>query len=116
MSLTTAGKATTDGGTIITIPAGSNWHGSITISQLTNTAGTFYPDVTVQSAGTSDPVSGSPLISVVGFGAVVGLVPMASTATINGVDVYGDPTHTTTLQLNFHGCTSAVGTAVGYFD
>lgn len=115
MSLTVAGKATTDGGTIITIPAGSNWHGDITISQITNTAGTFYPDITVEGTGT-DPAPGSPVISVVGFGAALGLVPMASTATINGIDIYGDGTHPVTLQLNFHGCTGAVGTAVGYFQ
>jgi hypothetical protein len=115
LSNTVAGKATTDGGTIITIPAGSNWHGSVTISQLTNTAGTFYPDITVQGTG-SDPAPGSAIISVIGFGALVGLVPMASSASIDDIDVFGDGIHPVTLQLNFHGCTSAVGTAVGYFQ
>lgn len=115
MSLTAAGKATTDGGTIITVPAGSNWHGSVTLSQLTNTAGTFYPDVTVQGTG-SDPAPGTAILSVVGFGALVGLVPMASTASVHEINIYGDGTHAFTLQLNFHGCTAAVATAIGYFD
>lgn len=115
MSFTAAGKATTDGGTIITIPAGSNWKGSITLSQLTNTAGTFYPDVTVQGTG-SDPASGSAILSVVGFGAAVGLVPMSSNASINDIDVFGDGVHPVTLQLNFRGCTAAVATATGFFQ
>ena len=115
MSNALAGKVTTDGGTIITIPAGMNWRGSVTISQLTNTAGTFYPDITVQGTG-SDPASGSALVSVVGFGAVVGLVPMASTATINDVIVIAPAGNAVTLQLNFRGCTSAAGTAAGFFQ
>lgn len=114
MSLTLAGKTTTDGGTVITIPAGSTWRGNVTISQLTDTAGTFYPDVTVQGA-TADPVAGSALVSVVGFGAVVGLVPMASTATVHDVIIMAG-TSAATLQLNFHGCSSAVGSAAGYFE
>lgn len=115
MSLTLAGKSTTDGGTIITVPAGSSWRGSVTISQLTNTAGTFYPDITVQGAG-ADPASGSAVVAVVGFGAVVGLVPMASTATTPDVVVYAPAGNAVTLQLNFHGCTAAVGTAAGFFQ
>jgi hypothetical protein len=115
LSFTVAGKSTADGGTILTVPGGSSWRGTVTISQLTNTTGTFYPDVTVQGTG-SDPASGSAVVSVVGFGAVVGLVPMASTATACDVVIYTDGTHPVTLQLNFHGCTSAVGTAVGFFQ
>lgn len=75
----------------------------------------FYPDITVQGTG-ADPASGSAVVSVVGFGAAVGLVPMASNATAPDVVIYGDGVHAVTLQLNFHGCTSAVGTAVGFFQ
>jgi hypothetical protein len=115
MSFYLSGKATTDGGTIITVPAGSSWRGSVAISQLTNTAGTFYPDITVQ--GTSaDPTSGSAIVSVVGFGAVVGLVPMANSVSMSDVIISAEGANAITLQLNFHGCTAAVGTAAGYFQ
>lgn len=114
MSIALAGKSTSDSGTIINIPANSVWRGNVTISQLTNTAGTFYPDVTVQGS-TADPATGSAVVSVIGFGAVVGLVPMASTATIHDL-IISSGASPATLQLNFHGCTSAVGTAAGYFE
>lgn len=108
------GKATTNGGTLITIPANSVWHGSVTLSALGDSAGTFYPDVTVQGA-TADPVAGTPVISVLSFGAVVGLVPEVTTGSTADVIVFAGSSPAT-LQLNLNSTTAAVATAIGYFQ
>lgn len=115
MSNTLAGKSTTDGGTIITIPGGMSWRGSLCLSALGNSAGTFYPDITVQGTN-ADPASGSALISVVAFGAAVGLVPEVTTGSIADVVVYAPVGNAITLQLNFHGTVAAVGSACGFFQ
>jgi hypothetical protein len=115
MSLTLAGKTTTDGAAIITIPAGNSWRGSVSLSALSDTAGTFYPDITVQGTN-ADPASGSAVNSVVVFGAVVGLVPEESSMSVSDVIIYAPVGNAVTLQLNLHGTSAAVGTAVGFFQ
>lgn len=114
MSNFLGGRATTDGGTLITIPAGSTWRGSVCLSALGDSAGTFYPDVTVQGA-TADPPAGTPVISVLAFGAVVGLVPEVTTGSTTDVIVMAGASNAT-LQLNFNSTTAAVATAIGYFQ
>lgn len=115
MSNTLAGKSTTDGGTVITVPAGMSWRGSVTLSALGDSAGTFYPDITVQGTG-ADPASGSPVISVLAFGAVAGLVPEVTTGSVADIVLFAPAGNAITLQLNFHGTVAAVGTACGFFQ
>jgi hypothetical protein len=109
------GHATTDGGTILTIPAGNYWQGSITLSAATFQTGIVRPTVTI--TGTNcDPVNGTVITSLVLDSALttgglvdeaVSVAPFAFYADVAGS---GNDAH---LVLNFGGATTADASAVG---
>lgn len=114
MSLTVGGKTTTNGGTIITIPANSSWRGSIALSAVCDASGTFNPDITVEGA-TADPPAGTPVLGATVFGAALNLAPMGTSVAINDVIIYAG-TSPATLQLNLNSVTAATGSAFGFFQ
>lgn len=109
MAVVFSGMATTDGATIITIPAGKTWRGSITVSaslaaQPSLGATTVIPTVTIHGTN-SDPDDGSVLAAVAVSTPPVNLLSLlgvSSTNTVNqsGVTLKAPASNSVTLQLN----------------
>lgn len=81
------GSATTNGATIITVPAGRTWRGSVSVSASNGSAAAFSASVVTSGTGVS-PTAGTALIGA--CGSFIGLpLTAASAAPGNAVsDVY----------------------------
>lgn len=99
-----SGSATANAGTVITVPQGRTWYGTITLSaSLTSAVGaqTCTPTVTVQSAGTSGPVSGT-VVNATTFNTEAGatFASLGQQSTIGPLYVVAPAGNAATLQLN----------------
>lgn len=124
MTTVLAGSATANGATIITIPAGQTWRGSISLSAglvggIGSGALNATPSITVQGTNAS-PASGTSLdqlaMSTPAIGALSLLgVGITDSREKNGVEVTAPAGNAVTLQLNTGSATSACGIASGKY-
>lgn len=116
-----ANTTTTNGGTVLTIPANSLWHGSISISAtlavlVGGAAATQYPSVTVSGQGATWG-DGDTVVRLALFVPAVGLTSLTG-GTASACMCTG-PIHLQTRQnpisliLNFGSGVTATATAVG---
>lgn len=117
-----SGSSTTDQGTVITVPAGKWWRGSISISSSLAASANVgaqqaTPTVTIQGTN-SDPVNGSVMAGVslstpaVGLLALLG-VTSNQTVCQAGVALQAPPGNPVTLRLNTPSSTVTLAVAHG---
>ena len=104
----------TDGATIITIPAGRVWRGSVTLAASHTEAVDFVTTITIQGTD-AVPASGTIVIAVTG--SVVGLSATATYSpgpgAANDIYVASPLSNAVTLVLNNPVASSAIATAHG---
>jgi len=117
-----SGSSTTDQGTIITIPAGKWWRGSISISSSLSAginvgAQQATPTVTIQGTN-SDPVNGSVMAAVslstpaVGLLSLLGVTSNQSVCQV-GIALQAPPGNSVLLRLNSPSSTVTIAVAHG---
>lgn len=112
------GSSDTDAGSLITIPAGGTWKGTITLAASVAgglTAVTATPAVTVQGTGATPP-SGSVVAQLALYvPALLAVTVGASAAVTSGtLTVVAGASNSCTLQLNFNNAHIAAAQANGY--
>ncbi len=120
-----SGFADTDNGVILTVPAGKQWNGNVTLSAAHAAAlgaalTTKKPKVVVNSlGGTSDPVDESVVASVALATPLINLLSLlgstsANSVTVPNVYVIADASNDAQLVLHTDGTSSVVATAFGF--
>ena len=125
--MTVAGSTTTNNGTVITVPPGTRWTGSIALSAaLSGAIGSgatqATPAVVLSTTGTSDPVTGTVLARTALSTPAIGALSLVGVGSTNSVvvplgTIYNtDGSATLNCVLQYNSATVAAAVMMGDYS